>query len=207
MELKARQRLGAFLLRHGRVYEDKARWTQAHSRWLEQQRFDLAVQQTVFQEYVDAVVAAVKRTDGIKAQMHETLRTWSQRPTAEALMSLRGVSTITAMTTGTRSFPAIRSASSPGCSNLAPSCSPSYSGSSSGVTRGRRRRRRNAGPNATRRTCRTCRTCGRKDDPFPRPNVGQGLCRRSMAACRADAGRQRVARPLPAMRRSASHSR
>ena len=44
------------------------------------------------------MVAAVKRTDGIKAQMHETLRTWSQRPTAEALMSLRGVSTITAMT-------------------------------------------------------------------------------------------------------------
>ena len=50
VELKARQRLGAFLLRHGRVYEGKARWTQAHSRWLEQQRFDLAVQQTVFQE-------------------------------------------------------------------------------------------------------------------------------------------------------------
>ena len=47
---------------------------------------------------MDAVVAAVKRTDGIKAQMHETLRTWSQRPAAEALMSLRGVSTITAMT-------------------------------------------------------------------------------------------------------------
>ena len=98
LELKARQRLGAFLLRHGRVYGGKSRWTQAHFRWLEQQRFDLALQQTVFQEYVDAVVAAVKRTAGLEAQMHETLRAWSQRPTAEALMSLRGVSTITAMT-------------------------------------------------------------------------------------------------------------
>ena len=98
LELKARQRLGAFLLRHGRVYGGKSRWTQAHFRWLEQQRFDLALQQTVFQEYVDAVVAAVKRTAGLKAQMHETLGAWSQRPTAEALMSLRGVSTITAMT-------------------------------------------------------------------------------------------------------------
>ena len=66
--------------------------------WLEQQRFDLALQQTVFQEYVDSVVAAVKRTAGLKAQMHETLHAWSQSPTAEALMSLRGVSTITAMT-------------------------------------------------------------------------------------------------------------
>ena len=98
LELKARWRLGAFLLRHGRVYGGKSRWTQAHFRWLEQQRFDLALQQTVFQEYVDAVVAAVKRTAGLEAQMHETLGAWSQRPTAEVLMSLRSVSTITAMT-------------------------------------------------------------------------------------------------------------
>ena len=98
LELKARQRLGAFLLRHGRVYGGKTRWTQAHFRWLEEQSFDLALQQIVFQEYVDAVVAAVKRTAGLKAQMHEALHAWSQRPTAEALMSLRGISTITAMT-------------------------------------------------------------------------------------------------------------
>ncbi len=40
MELKARQRLGAFLLRHGRVYTSgKSRWTQAHFGWLEEQRF------------------------------------------------------------------------------------------------------------------------------------------------------------------------
>lgn len=98
LELKSRQRLGAFLLRHGRVYGGKTRWTQAHFRWLEEQSFDLALQQIVFQEYVDAVVAAVKRTAGLKAQMHEPLDAWSQRPTAEALMSLRGISTITAMT-------------------------------------------------------------------------------------------------------------
>ena len=98
VEVRTRQRLGAFLLRHGRVYHGKSRWMQAHSRWLEEQKFDFPVQQTVFQEYVDAAVAAQKRTDGLEAQMHEMLDAWSQRPTAEALMSLRGVSTITAMT-------------------------------------------------------------------------------------------------------------
>ena len=97
VELKTRQRLGAFLLRHGRVYGGKSRWTQAYFRWLEEQRFDLPLQQVVFQEYVDAAIAAGKRTGGLEAQMHEMLATWSQRPTAEALMSLRGVSTITAM--------------------------------------------------------------------------------------------------------------
>jgi len=48
LELKARQRLGAFLLRHGRVYRGgKSRWTQAHWRWLEAVKFDTPVQQIV----------------------------------------------------------------------------------------------------------------------------------------------------------------
>ena len=97
-EIKARQRLGAFLLRHRRVYSGKSRWTQAHFRWLEEQKFEISLQQLVFQEYVDAAIAAGKRTDALVAQMHEMLTDWSERPTVEALMSLRGVSTITAMT-------------------------------------------------------------------------------------------------------------
>ena len=52
IELKARQHLCAFLLRHGRVYrEGKCRWTQQHFRWLEEQRFEHPVQQVAFQEY------------------------------------------------------------------------------------------------------------------------------------------------------------
>ena len=59
MELKARQRLCAFLLRHARVYrEGKSRWTQRYFRWLEEQRFENPVQQEVFQEYVDTVMEA-----------------------------------------------------------------------------------------------------------------------------------------------------
>ena len=71
MELKARQRLGAFLLRHGRVYEGRCRWTQAHSRWLEGQRFEHPVQQVVFQEYVDTAEQATARVAALEAQMHE----------------------------------------------------------------------------------------------------------------------------------------
>ena len=66
IELKARQRLGAFLLRHGRVYRlGKSRWTQAHFRWLEQQRFDHPAQQVVLQEYVDTVMQAQARVAGL----------------------------------------------------------------------------------------------------------------------------------------------
>ena len=99
IELKARQRLGAFLLRHGRVYRlGKSRWTQAHFRWLEQQRFDHPAQQVVLQEYVDTVMQAQARVAGLEDRMRQALASWSLRPVAEALMALRGVDLITAMT-------------------------------------------------------------------------------------------------------------
>ena len=99
LELKARQRLGAFLLRHGRVYRaGKSRWTRQHFRWLEEQRFESAVQQVVFQEYVDTVTEARRRVAGLEVQMREALERWSLRPVVEALMALRGVELVVAMT-------------------------------------------------------------------------------------------------------------
>lgn len=99
LELKARQRLGAFLLRHGKVYEGKSRWTKAHWRWLEQVRFAQPVQQLVLQEYIDSVKSAQRRVAELDAQMREALKGWSLGPVAEALMALRGVGLVTAVTT------------------------------------------------------------------------------------------------------------
>ena len=99
IELKARQRLGAFLLRHGQVYRvGKSRWTQQHFRWLEEQQFEQPLQQLVFQEYVDTVTEARRRGAGLEAQMREALERWSLRPVVEGLMALRGVDVVTAMT-------------------------------------------------------------------------------------------------------------
>ena len=50
VDKQLRQRLNAFLLRHGKVYEGRQRWTQAHFRWLERQRFASPHQQIVFEE-------------------------------------------------------------------------------------------------------------------------------------------------------------
>ena len=99
IELKARQRLGAFMLRHGRVYRSgKSRWTQQHFRWLEEQKFEHPMQQVVFQEYVDTVTEARRRVVGLEGQMREALERWSLRPVVEGLMALRGVDVVTAMT-------------------------------------------------------------------------------------------------------------
>lgn len=99
LELKARQTLGAFLLRHGRVYsQGKSRWTQAHFRWLETLRFDSPVQQIVLQEYIEAVKAAQRQVAGLEQQMRAALAQWSLAPVAEGLMAMRGISLISAMT-------------------------------------------------------------------------------------------------------------
>ncbi|MCY4448152.1 MAG: IS110 family transposase [Chloroflexi bacterium] len=98
IELKARQRLGAFLLRHERIYTGRSRWTQAHFHWLEEQSFEHPVQQVVFQEYVDAVMETQRRVAGLEEQIHQAIATWSLRPVVEALISLRGVNVLTAVT-------------------------------------------------------------------------------------------------------------
>lgn len=99
IELKARQRLGALLLRHGWRYEGgKSHWTQAHFRWLEGVKFDSPIQQIVLQEYIDAVKEAQRRVGALERQMEQALVRWSLRPVVEGLMALRGVSVITAMT-------------------------------------------------------------------------------------------------------------
>jgi hypothetical protein len=55
MEGHAKQRLMAFLLRHGKKFCWRNKWTQAYFRWLEGIRFELPAQQIVFQEYMDTV--------------------------------------------------------------------------------------------------------------------------------------------------------
>ena len=98
-ECRVRQRLTSFLLRHGRIYEGRSRWSQAHFRWLETQRFAHPAQQIVFQEYVDAVQEAQARIKGLDQALQHTLEQWSREDETRGLMALRGVNTLTAITT------------------------------------------------------------------------------------------------------------
>lgn len=98
MERHSRQRLGGFLLRNGKVYPGLSKWTKTHFRWLESLRFDTATQQIVFQEYLDFVKHAQGRVAAMDEEMRKALREWSLRPVVEALMALRGISLVAAMT-------------------------------------------------------------------------------------------------------------
>ena len=96
-ERKARQQLGAFLLRHGRHWS-KSRWTQGHYAWLDKQRFDQDWQEWAFREYLDAVRAASDKVAAVMGQLERALPDWSMEPVVRSLIALRGVDTLTAMT-------------------------------------------------------------------------------------------------------------
>ena len=98
MEGHAKQRLGAFLLRHGKKYPGKSKWTQAYFRWLEEIKFEIPAQQIVFQEYVDTVKQMKGRVASLEEEMRQAVAGWSLAPVITGLMALRGVDIITAMT-------------------------------------------------------------------------------------------------------------
>lgn len=96
LQSQAKQRLLALLLRHGRRYDGKSRWTQAHYRWLEEVKFGQAMQQIVFQEYVDTVCTLSKRLEALDGHLQRAAGESVFWPVIEALMALRGVNLLTA---------------------------------------------------------------------------------------------------------------
>ena len=98
LQRQAKQRLLAFLLRHGKRFMGKSNWTQMHFRWLETVKFEQPAQQIVLQEYVDTVTACGQRVAGLDRYIEQTAQASATWPVIEALMALRGISLLTAAT-------------------------------------------------------------------------------------------------------------
>jgi transposase len=98
--MRARHRLGKFLLRRGRVFgtgEQRA-WSQAHRWWLGTQAFERTAERVMFEDYL----LAVEQTGARKRSLELHLEDLSREPRyAEAvgwLRCFRGIDTITAIT-------------------------------------------------------------------------------------------------------------
>src|SRR4051812_6441031 len=91
----ARQQLSAFLLRHERVFpDDRTPWTQAHRRWLAEQRFEQPAQQIVLEECIEAVRLAEQRRDRVEAHLRAQIPHWSLAPLVRDLRALRGLDVV-----------------------------------------------------------------------------------------------------------------
>jgi transposase len=95
----AKQQLLAFLLRHGRIYEQGRKyWTYRHKEWLAGQDFDDPAQCIVFQDYLETVWAAKERHDTLIKQIEALVPQWSLGPLVEALRCFRGMELVSAST-------------------------------------------------------------------------------------------------------------
>jgi transposase len=94
---RARQRLRSFLLRQGHAYSGR-RWGPTHERFLSKIQFDDAAHHTVFTEYRLAVRFATERVVRLEEALRQQAATWRWRPVVNALMTLRGISFLAAMT-------------------------------------------------------------------------------------------------------------
>ncbi|MFG0316658.1 MAG: IS110 family transposase [Planctomycetota bacterium JB042] len=96
-ERAARQRLDKFLLRHGRTYPGRTRWTKTHIEWIRKQKFTHEPQQHALCEYLHTVELAsdsvARLTDAISKHAVDS----SLLPLIESLQALKGVDLLTAV--------------------------------------------------------------------------------------------------------------
>ncbi len=99
LELRAKQRLLAFLLRHGHRFTGRSNWSKAHFRWMSNLAMPHPAQQIVYQELIDSLRECSQRVERLTRQIQEFLPNWHRYPVVQSIQALRGLSTIVATTT------------------------------------------------------------------------------------------------------------
>jgi transposase len=95
---RAQHRLGKWLLRRNvRYTTGKKAWTRMHRDWLRSQRFDNAVDQAVFDDYLLAVAQIEERMKTVEAKLDDVAQQELLRDAVGWLRCFRGIDTVTAV--------------------------------------------------------------------------------------------------------------
>ena len=100
-QLRARHRLGKFLLRLGRQRPAGARaWTGKHMAWVREQRFEENAQEVTFNDYLAEVDHVANRLARLEQAIEKAAQSMppAMRAVVDALQALRGVAPLTAVT-------------------------------------------------------------------------------------------------------------
>jgi transposase len=96
--LRARHRLGGFLLRQGRVWRETKAWGVKHREWLKRQEFGIPALQATFEAYMRGYEEAEARLVEASAKVEDMAGEGCFRPYMAGMRCLKGVDTLTAMT-------------------------------------------------------------------------------------------------------------
>ena len=95
---RGKQRLGAFLLRHGFRYSGSARWSAAHMRYLRELTMPTDAQKVVLEFYIQTIDLYESRVTQLKDKLIELLQDWEWKPVVDALMGCKGFQEVAAST-------------------------------------------------------------------------------------------------------------
>jgi len=95
--LRWRHRVLKLLARHGRAYLAGKNWSQAHWRWIREQRFDLPPLQRAFEATVFALEQALARQAELDKELEAVASTASYREPVGWLRCFRGIDTLSAI--------------------------------------------------------------------------------------------------------------
>lgn len=98
--MRARHRLGKFLLRRGRVFGtgQQRAWSQAHRWWLGQQAFERTAERIMFEDYLLSVEQAEARRRSLELHLEDIAHEPLYAERVGWLRCFRGIDTVTAIT-------------------------------------------------------------------------------------------------------------
>lgn len=95
---RKRQQVSSLLLRLGRHYPGLKTWNARHRSWLANLRLEHHEQRFVLEELLQAERQAGERVERLEQAMREALADWSLAPVVPALMAMRGIDLVAAVT-------------------------------------------------------------------------------------------------------------
>ena len=95
---RKRQQVSSLLLRLGKIYPGIKTWGARHQSWLANLRLDHAEQRFVLEELLQAERQALERIGRLEQAIREAIPAWSLASIVPALMAMRGIDLISAVT-------------------------------------------------------------------------------------------------------------
>jgi transposase len=95
---RKRQQVSSMLLRLGRHYPGLKTWNARHRSWLANLKLDHHEQRFVLEELLQAERQAGERVERLEQAIREAIADWSLGPIVPALMAMRGIDLIAAVT-------------------------------------------------------------------------------------------------------------
>lgn len=95
-ERVARQQLDKFLLRQGRIFEGKTKWTVRHWEWVRAQKFELSAHTRFLADAIHTAQEAQGRVARLVVDVRDLLPAWSHALLVKELQAFRGIELVTA---------------------------------------------------------------------------------------------------------------